>query len=254
MSYREPIAQVGQVGMDALLPGVTKCFDLLDLASRIRDFPVSYSCIVCRYLPVGTKAYSVRRVNVDHLDFTAKVLLLCERGHHLKRVAEDHSVRPVRIVLVVLNRLPAGEAVEVCEQIQFGLIRGAAQVLDEHVRGDLLLNVDRRCVDGEILIVLFVFALPHQLRVERCVARVAKPRRPPCVLVEEFLGIGGRDVEPFVLVPDSIDWRGAAWQLLPWSHAQFSCSRISTVPSASTRNTVISSRSSAQAASPSRVR
>ncbi len=58
-------------------------------------------------------------------------------------------------MLVVLDLLEPGQAVEVVEQSQLRLLlaglSGLAEVLDQHPRVDLLLDVDRRRIDLEIL-------------------------------------------------------------------------------------------------------
>jgi hypothetical protein len=61
---------------------------------------------------------AVGRVDVGALDLAAKPLALGEARHHLERVAQDHPVRPVLVVLVELGLVDAlGDAVEVGEQI-----------------------------------------------------------------------------------------------------------------------------------------
>ena len=78
---------------------------------------------------------------------------------------------------VEVDEVEVVEAVEVVEQGEFGFVfgalGGAAEVLDDDPRVDLLLDVDRRGVGDEVLAVEFVLALPDELRVERGVARVA---------------------------------------------------------------------------------
>ena len=89
---------------------------------------------------------AVGRVHVDHLDLALEALLLGQRGHHQQRVAEDHPVGPVLLVAVELDELLELDAVEVVEERQLGLglalARRVAQVLDDRLRADLLLDVD----------------------------------------------------------------------------------------------------------------
>ena len=75
------------------------------------------------------------------------------------------------VVLVELGaRLRIVEAVEVGEQVgrvgrRFALRRAASQVVDDRLRVDLLLDVERRRVDDEVGPVLPVLAAPDELRV-----------------------------------------------------------------------------------------
>jgi hypothetical protein len=55
---------------------------------------------LCRRLPIGVEPDPIGRVYVNALDLTFERLLFGKAGHYQKRVAEDHSVRPVFIVLV----------------------------------------------------------------------------------------------------------------------------------------------------------
>jgi hypothetical protein len=96
----------------------------------------------------------------------------------LERIAEDHEVRPVLIVLLELGLVHAlGDAVEVGEQVGRGLAgvvpilpRLAQQVVDQRLRVDLLLDVERRRLDDEVTPVLLVLAAPDELRVQVAVA------------------------------------------------------------------------------------
>ena len=107
-------------------------------------------------LPVGAELDAVRRVDVDHLDLAAQLLALGEGRHHLEGVAEDHAVRPVGVVLVEVDLVELVEAVEGVEERQLGLVLGplggAAEVLDQDARVDLLLDVDRRRVGDQVVV------------------------------------------------------------------------------------------------------
>ncbi len=134
--------------MDSKLPGIPERLDLLDLARGILDLSVFDISLARRNLPVGAELDPVWRVHVDHLDLAAERLTLGEAGHHVERVAEDHSVRPVRVVPIELDQIELVEAVEGLEQGQLRLVLGSrggiAQVLDEDAGIDLLLDIDRR--------------------------------------------------------------------------------------------------------------
>ncbi len=111
----------------------------------------------------------------------SSALALGEASHDLQRVAEDHAVRPVLIVLIELGFVHAlGDAVEVGEQIGrvrafavLALLRGAQQVIDQYLRMNLFLDVERRRVDDEIAPVLLVLATPNKLGVKVGVAGIA---------------------------------------------------------------------------------
>ena len=69
------------------------------------------------------------------------------------------------------------DAVEVGEEIGrdlpgvvLALPRLAQQIVDEHLRVDLFLNVERRRVDDEIAPVLLILPAPDELRIEIAIA------------------------------------------------------------------------------------
>ena len=86
------------------------------------SLPSLTSRLRVRHLPVGAEPDAVRRVDVDHLDLAAQVLLLGEAGHHEQRVAEDQPVRPVALVGVEVDELLELDAVEVVEERQLRLV------------------------------------------------------------------------------------------------------------------------------------
>src|SRR5438093_972215 len=70
---------------------------------------------------------------------------------------------------------------------------------------DLLLDVDRHNGHGEVLSVLPVLALPHQLWVERSVAGIQERLRHHLVVLHEVTQLVGRDVHARILVADSLN-------------------------------------------------
>ena len=215
----QPVAQVGQVGVDPEFPGVAERLDLLGLARSVLELAVLDVAIARGHLPVRAELDAVGRVDVDHLDLAAQLLPLGERRHHLKGVAEDHPVRPVGVVLVEVDLVELVEAVEGVEERQLGLVLGtlggAAEVLDQDPGVDLLLDVDRRRVGDQVVVVPVdvvgrrVLAPPDQLRVEALVAGVADLADLLDRGVDELVRVGGRDVGPLVAVRDRVD-RGRA--------------------------------------------
>ena len=114
---------------------------------------------------------------------------------------------------VEVDEVEVVEAVEVVEQGEFGFVfgalSGAAEVLDDDPRVDLLLDVDRGGVGDEVLAVEFVLSLPDELRVERRVALVADGDRLLHIRGDEILRarVGGGEVRPLVGVGDGVDRR-----------------------------------------------
>ena len=114
-------------------------------------------------------------------------------------------------------------AVEVLEQCELGLgfasSGGLAQVLDDHPRLNLLLNVDRNYWDGEIRAVLLVLTLPDELRIERGIARIQQLLRRALVLDHKVAELVRRDVRALVLVPQRVHWRWTCGRALAPAHA-----------------------------------
>ena len=80
--------------------------------------PSFTSRLVVDHWKLRVELDAVGRVDVDALHLAAQALALGQAGHHLQRVAEDHAVRPVLVVLVELGLVGAlGHAVEVGEQV-----------------------------------------------------------------------------------------------------------------------------------------
>ena len=142
------------------------------------------------------------RVHVDHLDLTLQAFLLGQRGHHLERVAQDYPVGPLHRVAIEVHAIGERHAVEVrAEHVQLLFAPAGArlaQVLDDRLGADLLLDVDGDRRHDEILAVLLVLALPDELRVQRRVARVAEHLRPGLGLLGERAQLGGGDVHPVI--------------------------------------------------------
>ena len=103
----EPVAQVGQVAVDAVAPGVAERLDLLRLAGDVVGVAVLHVAAGGGPLEVAVELDAVGRVEVDALHLAAQALALGQAGHHLERVAEDHAVRPVLVVLVELGLVDA---------------------------------------------------------------------------------------------------------------------------------------------------
>src|ERR1041385_1932419 len=127
----------------------------------------------------------------------------------------------VEVYLLVEVRDP----IEVCEQkllwFWLPLLRLLPHVLDQRLWVDLLLDVDRHHEHCQVLLILLLLSLPHQLRIERGIAGVQQRLRSGLVLLDETAQLLGRDVHPLVLVADDLDGarplRGLVYStLLPW--------------------------------------
>jgi hypothetical protein len=115
----EAVAQVGEVGVDAVAPGVAEGFDLLRLAGDVFGSAVLHVAAGGGPLEVAVEFDAVGRVDVDHLHLAAQPFAFGQAGHHLERVTQDHAVRPVGVVAVELGAVGAfGDAVEVGEEVE----------------------------------------------------------------------------------------------------------------------------------------
>jgi hypothetical protein len=137
---KEPIAQVGQVGVDAQLPGVAIRLDLLWLVGEVFVFVFDIAAVKAR-LEVGGVFDAVGRVEVDHLYLACHALFDQQRVHHQQRVAQNESVCPVDLVLVELDLLISGQG-RFAEQVKLGRLR-AAHGVQNRPCGDALVNMER---------------------------------------------------------------------------------------------------------------
>ncbi len=167
--------------MDTVAPSVAEGLYLLRLAGDVLGISVFYVATGGRPLEVGVELDAVGRVEVDALHLPAQPFALGQRRHHLQAVAQDHAVRPVGVVAVKLGAgVVVRQAVEVGEQIELVVRRllsrlaAPQQVVDQHLRVDLLLDEQRRRLNDEVGPVLLVLASPDELRVEVAVAALVR--------------------------------------------------------------------------------
>ena len=202
------VAQIGQVAVDAVAPGVAEGFDLLGFAGDVGGVAILHVPAGGGPLEVAVELDAVGGIEINALDLAAQALALRKAGHDLERVAENHPVAPVLIVLVELGFVGAfGDAVEIGEEVGrelagfvLALAGGAEEVVDEGFGVDLFLDVKGRGVDDEVAPVLLVLAAPHELGIEIGVARVADLFGVLLLVLEDGLELGGGDVPPFGLV------------------------------------------------------
>ena len=89
----------------------------------------------------------------------------------------------------------------ICARVVLALLRGAQQVVDQHLGVDLLLDVERRRVDDEIAPVLLVLAAPDELGIEVAVAAVVgHAHRVLLLLLQHGLVLGCGNILPLGLV------------------------------------------------------
>src|SRR5918997_5982715 len=103
---KQASTQVCEIGMDAELPSIAKCFDHLRFLGEVLVFPVLYLAPVYERLEVRAVLDAVGWVDVDHLHLPSQPLFLNQRVHHQERVARDHPVRPTVLMLVEVDSLP----------------------------------------------------------------------------------------------------------------------------------------------------
>jgi hypothetical protein len=159
-------------------------------------------------LKVAVELDAVGWIDVNALHPPAQALALGQTGHHLEGITKDHPVRPVLVVLVELRLVhPLGHTIEVGKKVDLKagslgicLPRLAEEVVDQHLRMDLFLNVQRRGVDDEIAPVLLILAAPDELGIKVNIPGI--PRRPwaGILLVDHGLMLGSGDVLPLRLV------------------------------------------------------
>jgi hypothetical protein len=106
LRQQQPVAQIGQVGVNTQLPGIPERLDHLRFLGEVGVGPVLDVALVGEGLEVGAVFDTVGRVDVDHLHRTGHALLLQKRVHHQQGVAGNQAVHPAPVVAVELHRLP----------------------------------------------------------------------------------------------------------------------------------------------------
>src|SRR5437667_7066004 len=208
--------------MNPIAPRIPERLHLFRLSRDVRCVAVLHVATGRAPLKIRVELDAVRRVDVDALDLAAQALALGQARHHLERVAENHPVRPVLVVLVELRLVHAlGNTVEVREEVRNDLARllaplsrTAQQVVDQHLGMDLLLDVERRRLDDEVTPVLLILAAPDVLRIQMAVAPlVGGTPRFLRLLLNDGLVLRGRNVLALrLLVLEGLDAL-AGWRL-----------------------------------------
>ena len=81
LGYKETIAEITEIRMDAQFPSVAKRFDLFRLAAERFVIGVAHGTIVEFDLPVRPILDPVRRIDVDALDLLGHAFALEKRSH-----------------------------------------------------------------------------------------------------------------------------------------------------------------------------
>jgi hypothetical protein len=219
----QAVAQISQIRMDAVAPGVAEGFDLLGLTGDVVLVSVLDVAAGRRPLEIRVEADAVGRVDIDALNLAAQRFALGEARHHRQAVAQNDAVRPVGVVPVELgHRLLVRQAVEIGEEVRHRrrlllspLSALPQEIVDQHLRVHLLLDVERRRLDDQVGPVLLVLAAPDELRVEIAVPPlILFADRRLLLLVHDRLELGRRDVAALVRVPQRLDRNIPAWHVL----------------------------------------
>jgi len=165
----EAVAEIGQVGVDAELPGVAEGANHFGFLGEVFVFAIFDVAASDEGLEIGAVADAVGRVYINHLDLAGHALFFEEGVHDEERIAGDEAIGPT-----------VGMAVEVhgfaerrifffgFEEVALrGLERDAvafADGFDDGARVNAL--VDVKGDGGDFERGVFFFAGPDELRVE----------------------------------------------------------------------------------------
>ena len=170
----QPVAEVREIRVDAILPGIAESLHLFGLSRDLVQLAVLDVAGTGGDLPVGIELDAIGGVEIDALHLAPQRLPLGQAGHDLQAVAQDHAVLPVLVMGVELGLRLLVDAVEVgvdvVEQVggvSAGLgafIRMPFQVIDDGLGVDLFLDIEGRGLDNQVRPVLLVLAAPGQFR------------------------------------------------------------------------------------------
>lgn len=113
----QAVAQIGEVGVDAVAPGVAEGLHLFRLARQVVGLAVLHVAARRAPLEVGVELDAIGRVDVDALHLPLQPFALGQARHHLQPVTEDHAVRPVLVVRIEFGPRLGRNAVEVGKEI-----------------------------------------------------------------------------------------------------------------------------------------
>jgi hypothetical protein len=203
--------------MNAISPRITEGFDLFGLAGNVILAAVLHIAGCRGPLEIRVESNSIRRVDIDALHPSAQPLALGEARHHRQAVAEDHSVRPVGVVLVELGAsLLVGQTVEVGEQVRHWRVCFLAPLAGlPYLRVDIPLDIKRRSLNDQVGPILFVLTAPNELRVEIAIAPLIRDAdRGLFLIAHHRLKLGGRYVASLIPVAQRGNRDLPAWHVL----------------------------------------
>ena len=99
-AHGETVTEVSEIAVNAIAPGVTEGLDLFRLAGDVIGIAVLHVAAGRRPLEIAVELDAIWWIEIDALHLAAQAFALGEARHHLQRVAEDHAVRPVLVVLI----------------------------------------------------------------------------------------------------------------------------------------------------------
>lgn len=213
---KKSVSQVAQIGMDTVLPGIAEGFNLFRLTRHVVQFAVLDVAAGSGPLEIAVELDAVGRVHVDALYLAAHAFPFGQTGHDLKRVAQNHAVGPVLVVLIEIGLIHAGRnTVEIREQAESALLgiafpaAFAHQVFNKGLGMDFFLNIQGRSLYGK-RIVSVVLAAPDKLGVKIGITLfIAYHDRSACFVGDHGLILGGRNIgAPVVRVQDGFHFFG----------------------------------------------
>ena len=73
---QQPIPQIGEIRMNAQLPGIPEGPDLLRLAGEVLVLAILHVPLIHKGLEIAAVAYAIGRIDIDHLHPSGHALLL----------------------------------------------------------------------------------------------------------------------------------------------------------------------------------
>src|SRR4051812_18579409 len=119
--HGQPVAQIGKVTLDAVAPSVSEGLNLLGFTGNVLEVAIPYVTAGRRPLKIGIELDPVWRINVDALYLPPKTFPLGQRRHDLKAISQNHTVGPIRVVLIELGfGFSVGQTVEIRKKVNLG--------------------------------------------------------------------------------------------------------------------------------------
>ncbi len=154
----QPVAEIGEIGMDAKGPGIAIGSDHLRLAGEVLLAVFHFALSKLR-LEVGTEFDAVRWVEINHLHFAREVFAAGEARHDLQGVAQNKAVGPIHVEFVKLNGLGIG-LLWVGKKIALHIL--SREHAQDGLGGNAFVNVQGNRLDFKPR--LFTFAGPFKPR------------------------------------------------------------------------------------------